>query len=190
MALAMVPQMCQHGSMDLSLYVDSLRHQLAVAADAGGDDARALAERLTAPLESAARLVLLEVLSAAADEITRELAPGTVEIRLRGSDPGFVVTPPPGDDAYDDISAGPGFTAAAPSVGSPTEGDDGATSRLNLRLSDALKLRIEEAARMEGLSLNAWLVRAAVAALEPRGHDRPTQPRGPSGSQSYVGWVR
>jgi len=193
LALAVAPLVCQYGSMDLSLYVDSLRHQLAVAADAGGDDARALAERLTAPLESAARLVMLEVLSAAADEITRELAPGAVEIRLRGRDPGFVVTPPPGDDVYDnvtDASARPGLTGAVSSVGSPTEGDDGATSRLNLRLSDALKLRIEEAARMEGLSLNAWLLRAAAAALEPNSQNRPSQPRSPTGSQRYVGWVR
>ena len=40
------------------------------------------------------RLALLEALSAAADEITRELAPGAVEVRLRGSDPDFVVTLP------------------------------------------------------------------------------------------------
>src|SRR5438876_39533 len=52
--------------MDLTPYVSNLRHELAVAADAGGDDARALAERLTAPLESAVRLVLLDALSAAA----------------------------------------------------------------------------------------------------------------------------
>lgn len=129
------------------LYVDSLRHQLAICADVGGDHARALAERLTAPLESAARLVLLEVLSVAADEITRELAPGKVEVRLRGSDPVFVVTPPPGDDAFEDEAAGPGPSGTVSPVGGPTEGDDGGTSRLNLRLSDALKLRIEEAAR-------------------------------------------
>ncbi|TMR25926.1 hypothetical protein ETD85_44320, partial [Nonomuraea zeae] len=82
--------------MDLAPYVDRLRRELAVAAGAGGEDARALAERLAAPLESATRLALLEALSAAADEITRDLAPGSVEVRLRGRDPGFVVTPPPG----------------------------------------------------------------------------------------------
>ena len=64
-------------------YVENLRRELAVAADAGGEEARALAERLTAPLESAVRLMLLDALSAAADEITRELAPGSVELRLR-----------------------------------------------------------------------------------------------------------
>src|SRR6187455_2408453 len=85
--------------MDLSPYVDGIRRELSVAAEAGGEDARALAERLTAPLESAVRLALLEALSAAADEITRDLAPGSVEVRLRGRDPDFVVTPPPAEPA-------------------------------------------------------------------------------------------
>ena len=79
--------------MELNTYVDKLRDQLAVAAAAGGDDARLLAERLIAPLDSAVRLMLLDVLAAAAAEITRELAPGSVELRLRGSEPEFVVAP-------------------------------------------------------------------------------------------------
>ncbi len=79
--------------MELEPYVSSLRQELAVAAAAGGDDAQALAERLTGPLEAAARLTLLEALSAAADEITRDLAPGSVHLRLRGREPSFVVTP-------------------------------------------------------------------------------------------------
>src|SRR5215471_773707 len=88
--------------MDLTPYVSNLRHELAVAADAGGDDARALAERLTAPLESAVRLVLLDALSAAAAEITRDLAPGSVDLRLRGREPSFVVTPPPAEHPFEE----------------------------------------------------------------------------------------
>src|SRR3954465_6800353 len=93
-----VPQWCHSGVMELTPYVDILRRELAVAAEAGGEEARALAERLTAPLESAVRLTLLDALSAAADEITRELAPGSAELRLRGGEPEFVVaSPPPGE---------------------------------------------------------------------------------------------
>ncbi|MFB9488564.1 hypothetical protein ACFFR7_15025, partial [Nonomuraea dietziae] len=80
--------------MHLSPYIDGLRRELALAAEAGGEETRALAERLSATIESAARLALLEALSAAADEITRELAPGSVDVRLRGRDPQFVVTLP------------------------------------------------------------------------------------------------
>jgi hypothetical protein len=152
--------------MDLRSYVDTLRHELAVAAEAGGEEARALAERLTAPLESAARLVLLEALSAAADEITRDLAPGSVDVRLRGRNPGFVVTRPPSDESFDGTAGvGPDVahrgTASLPAdVGPPvppasSEAEDGGTSRINLRLPDSLKLRIEEAAGRQRLSVNA-----------------------------------
>ena len=80
--------------MDLAPYIESLRRELAVAAEIGGDEARALAERLTAPLDAATRLALLDALSAAAAEITRELVPGSVDIRLRGRELHFVVTLP------------------------------------------------------------------------------------------------
>ena len=83
--------------MDLMPYVELLRRELASAAETGGDEARALAERLTAPLESAIRLTLLEALSAATAEITHDLAPGSVHLRLHGRDPDFVVTLPPAD---------------------------------------------------------------------------------------------
>jgi hypothetical protein len=171
--------------VELARYVESLRHELLVAAEAGGEDARALAERLVAPLDSATRLILLEALSAAADEITRDLAPGSVEVRLRGRNPSFVVTPPPAEDAYEAM--------AEPRSSAPvarTEGDDGGTSRINLRLPDSLKLRAEEAADREGLSLNAWLVRAVAAALEPANRDGETRRGSPRGRQSYSGWVR
>ncbi len=83
--------------MDLNPYVDTLRHEIAVAARFAGPDAESLAERLTAPLESAARLVLQEAISDAAQEISRDLAPGSVDVRLRGRDLGFVVDRGPRD---------------------------------------------------------------------------------------------
>ena len=121
--------------MDLTPYVSNLRQELAVAADAGGDDARALAERLTAPLESATRLVLLDALSEAAAEITRDLAPGSVDLRLRGREPSFVVTPPPADHPYEE--PGPG-AAGAPPPAAP-DGEEGATARISFRLPEHLK---------------------------------------------------
>jgi hypothetical protein len=169
--------------MDLTPYVSNLRQELAVAADAGGDDARALAERLTAPLESAVRLVLLDALSAAAAEITRDLAPGSVDLRLRGREPSFVVTPPPAEQPFEE----PGPPAADVP---PLEGEEGATARISFRLSEHLKGRIEEAAAQAGLSVNAWLVRAASAALESGDRDRGSARRAPLGGQRYTGWVR
>ncbi|MFE6774495.1 hypothetical protein [Streptomyces sp. NPDC057702] len=177
--------------MDLAPYVDNLRHELAVAAAAGGDEARALAERLTAPLESATRLTLLNALSAAVDEITRELAPGSVDVRLRGLDPEFVVTAPPETEAYErgrEPEAAPGGVPASVPV-AVSEGEDGGTARINFRLPAHLKTRIEDAASQEGLSVNAWLVRAAATALEPDAAARG-QGRGRRRGQSYTGWVR
>src|SRR3954471_17220476 len=112
--------------MELTPYVDNLRRELAVAADAGGDEARALAERLTAALESAVRLTLLDALSAAADEITLELAPGSGALRLRGGVPDFVFTPPPVDEPLE----------PADGAVRPPEMDEGEMTRINLRLPE------------------------------------------------------
>ena len=154
--------------MDLTPYVESLRQHLLVAAEAGGDDAHRLAERLIAPLDSAAQLVLLDVLSAAASEITRDLAPGSVEVRLRGRQPDFVVTSPPVDERID-VGAPPDDDVAPSAArGQVGEGDDGGTARITLRLPEHLKARVEEAAGRDGLSVNSWLVRAVADAVESR----------------------
>ncbi|MYW65874.1 toxin-antitoxin system HicB family antitoxin [Streptomyces sp. SID8379] len=174
--------------MDLTPYVDTLHRELAVAAEAGGDDARELAERLTAPLESATRLTLLNVLSAAMDEITRELAPGSVDVRLRGLDPDFVVTLPPGDAGYEDRAPQPAEPLRAPAPADTT--DEGGTARVNLRLPAHLKARAEEAASREGLSVNAWLVRAVSAAVDPVAAQPRTPEKSRSVGQSFTGWVR
>jgi MFS family permease len=182
--LAMVPSRCHTCAMDLTPYVSKLSAELAVAAEAGGEDARALAKRLIAPLDSAMRLTLLEALSSAADEITRDLAPGSVELRLRGLEPSFIVTPPPGDDSFADS------TSPAP-AGPPSavDADDGAMARINVRLPEQLKARIEEAAAKEKISANVWLVRAAAAVLDSASAHRPVD-RGRIGGQHFTGWVR
>ncbi|MCB8908322.1 MULTISPECIES: hypothetical protein [unclassified Streptomyces] len=179
--------------MDLTPYVDNLRHELGVAAQAGGDEARALADRLTGQLESAARLTLLNALSDAMDEITRDLAPGSVDLRLRGLNPEFVVTAPPTADLFEEAETA--LPAPPPPVTTPVEGEDGATSRINFRPPAQLKIRVEEAASREGLSVNAWLVRAVAAALEPgsaagRTTRKGTTGVGPAVGQGFTGWVR
>jgi hypothetical protein len=183
--------------MDLTPYVSNLRSELAVAAETGGPQARDLAERLTAPLESAVRLTLLDALTTAADEITRDLAPGSVELRLRGREPSFVVTTPP---TYAEAEPQPAAPAPAPVTDLGLDGDDGAMARINVRLPEALKARIEEAAGAEKISANAWLVRAATLVLS--GADtaqsgasftapNATAPRRtPPKKQSFTGWVR
>lgn len=182
--------------MDLTPYVDHLRHELAVAAEAGGDEARALAERLTAPLESATRLTLLNALSAAMDEVTRELAPGSVDVRLRGLDPEFVLTPAPAHEEADQEAYREAEPSESPAPGgppahpAPADGDDNGTARINFRLPAHLKTRVEDAAGREGLSVNAWLVRAVALSLEPGERGRPAARNRHRGPQGYTGWVR
>ncbi|HUA07325.1 MAG TPA: YlcI/YnfO family protein [Solirubrobacteraceae bacterium] len=175
--------------MQLDPYVDKLREQLALAASAGGDEAQSLAQRLTAALESAVRLTLLDALSAASAEITSELAPGSVELRLRGGEPEFVVAVPPAETAGEqtdsqELTAGRAAGAAAATAG------DGGTARINLRLPDQLKSQVEQSADREGLSINAWLVRAVAAAVD-RGQPGPQrEQRTARSGQRYTGWGR
>ena len=184
--------------VDLTRYVDELHHELKLAAEAGGEEARLLGERLVAPLQSATRLVLLDALSAAASEITADLAPGSVELRLRGRDPEFVVTPPPTDAAGDGstsdhlagptVAGGPGAPRAPD--GPAGEADDGGTSRVTLRLPEPLKVRIEQAAGRDGLSVNSWLVRTLLGVVEPTARQVRTNRRSPSGGERFTGWAR
>ena len=50
-----------------------------------------------------------------------------------------------------------------------TDTGDGGMARVNLRMPDQLKVRAEQAAANERVSLNAWLVKAVTAALDRAG---------------------
>lgn len=163
--------------MQLTVYVDRLREEFAAAAEAAGDDVRDVAERLVTPLDAATRLVLLEALAAATEEITLDLAPGSVHLRLRGRDPDFVVTP-----ASDGPAPAP---PAAPA--DPEPAHDGPAARVNFRPPESLKTRIEEAAARDGLSVNTWLVRAATAALGTRADAAP-RPSTSAPGTGRAGW--
>ena len=168
--------------MELAGYVEALQSQLAVAAAAAGPEGFELAERLTGPLDAAARLVLQDALSDAAQEITRDLAPGSVEIRLRGRDLAFVVTvAPPAEQPARQEEEGSGGRAAEPA-------GEGATSRISFRPPDHLKARIEDAAERDGLSVNAFLVRTLTAVLDPE--RAPSTRTDSKGATRVDGWFR
>lgn len=162
--------------MDLGQYVSDLQRQLVEPFASGAEETRAVAERLAAALDAATRLVLLDVLSAAAGEITRDLAPGSVDLRLRGRDVEFVVSQPSAEPDGDEHSV------------ASVELDDASTSRTTLRLPDALKSRVDEAAAADGLSVNTWLVRAVTAALQPK--QRRSAQRTLRTGDNFAGWAR
>ena len=162
--------------MDITGYVDRLRADLVAAAASGGDAMVDAAERLATTLDAAVRMALLEALSDAAAEISAELDGGAVEVRLRGRDPEFVVTPP----------AQSPVTEAADGGGAGVDGDDGVTVRITLRLPESLKQRVEEAATRSRQSLNTWLVEAARSASREPTSSREWRVSG----QRLSGWAR
>ena len=163
--------------MQVSPYVEELQRQLVNSAAAGGVEATEVVERLAVALEAAGRLAILDALSEAVGEITRELTPGSVDLRLRGRDVEFAVSKPAVGSADEQP------TPRAQPV--PEEDEDSAASRTTVRLPDALKARAAQAAAAEGVSFNTWLVRTVAAAVEP---SRPAV-RTSHGS-SYSGWLR
>jgi hypothetical protein len=142
-------------------------------------------------LDPAIRLTLMDALSQAAAEITNELHGTSVEVRLKGREPVFVVT---GDatsagsepdalneDAADDLAV---------------ESEDDAVARITLRLPESLKARAEDLANRRGQSLNTWLVNAARNAATVNldltsGAMGPGAPgRNRLSSKRIQGWVR
>ena len=141
--------------MDITPYIDSLRRDLLAAADAGGDEVRQAAERLTYALDPSARLALMEAISQAAAEITAELPSGGVDVRLDGRDLDFVVHAP-------SVPPAPPAPPAPPMLGEDDE--EGGLSRITLRIPESVKSKAEEMAAKSGQSLNTWLVNVVRSA--------------------------
>jgi hypothetical protein len=161
--------------MDLTEYTEMLRRELGSVTRFGGEEFARTTEMLADALDSSVRLTLLEVLSAAAAEITTRLDEAIIEVRLSGSEPEFVVTPTAGAQADE-----------------PAEADAGADSddmtRITLRLSGPLKARVDAEAAAAGLSVNAWLVRAITRALDPAPGRASRVQRGPG--NRFTGYAR
>ncbi|GAA1759599.1 toxin-antitoxin system HicB family antitoxin [Luedemannella helvata] len=153
--------------MDLTTYLEGLRRDLNAAAAPGGPEVARAADLITGALEAPARLVLLEALTDAAAEITSRLDGPSVEVRLRGRDAQFVVTPPaatPPPAAPPESGADGAAPNATPPTGAP-EAETGDVARITLRIPEGLKAAVERAAAAEGVSVNTWLVRAVNAVL-------------------------
>lgn len=144
--------------MELSPYVEGLRRELASLTRFAPPEVAKLAEQLADALDSSVRLTLLEVLSAAAAEITEQLDAAVIDVRLSGGEPEFVIT------------------AVHPQHDEPTI-DEAGTARVTLRLSEGLKVKIEAQAAASGQSVNAWLAHAAIRALETAGQGPPAGPQ-------------
>jgi hypothetical protein len=135
----------------MEVHIDGIRQDLQAAAAALGDEQVVDAlRRLSDTVEPSLRLRVIDLLSEAALTLNGQLRDGHIEVRLAGRDPELVYV----DDPEEPDEP-------------PAPGDD-LSARITLRLPEGLKAGIEIAASREGVSANAWIVRALARAVEPR----------------------
>lgn len=202
--------------MDLTPYLSQLREDLTTAASAGDEQTRHTAAVLSAALEPAARLAIMNALSDLAAEVTAALDDRVVEVRLDGRDVRVAVSSPSGTapDAPGPHTTGPHKTG--PHTTGPHAESAGATSshthrppppfepsaapfgdtggdirRMTLRLIDQLKAQAERAAAQQGVSLNTWISQAVAGALRGEPWDEPQWGPGDRRGRNRVqGWVQ
>lgn len=134
--------------MNLTIVLEGLQQDLQNLAELGDERSAQVAQRLGDALGSSLRLKLLDLFSQAAVELSSKLPSGHIEVRLAGQEPELVFVDEPGE------TAGP--TA------------EELSARISLRLPESLKTAVERAAAREGVSANAWLLRAIARATESR----------------------
>ena len=134
--------------MNLTIVLEGLQEDLQGLGDLGDERSAQIARRLGEALGSNLRLKLLDLLSQAALELNSKLPSGHIEVRLAGQEPELVFVDAPGETSG--------------SVGEEL------SARISLRLPESLKSAVEKSAEREGVSTNAWLVRAIARATESR----------------------
>jgi hypothetical protein len=127
--------------MQLAPHVEALLGDVAEIAAVGDESTAEAARRISVALRSAAGLRFLDALTEATLELSAQLSQGHVEVRLVGQDPALVYVA-----EVTDVESAPA--------------EEGLTARITLRLPEGLKAGIEASAAREGLSVNAWIVRA------------------------------
>lgn len=160
--------------MELSPYIESVRAGVVNASSLADEQTQHVAQRLGTAIESSTRLALIQALSDAAGTISAELAPSSVELRMVGQDPEFVVSLQTGE-------AEPTLLMPEPESASEetAEAEDEPVARITLRLPQSVKARVDEVASSEGISTNAWLIGAVMDALSERSGSRPEWPQPP-----------
>lgn len=181
--------------MDLTPYLDRLREDLATSTSAGDQDMKRAAAVLSAALEPAARLTLMNALADMAAEVTAHLHDQVVDVRLDGRDVRVVVSGPERPAAAGSAStAGPADAARGGDIGGDTTrgfeqgrtgtgdrgpgasgpgaggfddmaGAGGDISRITLRIVEQIKAQAEQAAAAQGQSLNAFVAQAVQQAV-------------------------
>lgn len=128
--------------MQIDGHIQALREDLARVASLGDEATAHVAEILAGAIESSLGRRVQDVLAEAALELNAQLDSGHIEVRVAGRDPELVYV-------HEDGS-------------SPEPVDEALSARITLRLPEALKARVEDAAARDGISVNTWIVRSLV----------------------------
>jgi predicted HicB family RNase H-like nuclease len=134
--------------MNLTIVLEGIQQDLQRLSELGDERSAQIAGRLSDALASNLRLKLFDLLAQVAVDVSAKLPSGHIEVRLAGQEPELVFVDEPGE------------------AGSPV-GEE-LSARISLRLPESLKSSVEKAAEREGISVNAWLVRAIARAAESR----------------------
>lgn len=158
--------------MHLERHLEAVKAGVQNAAALADEHSQDIARRLGDALESSVRLAMIESLSEAATEISADLAPGSVEFRLAGGEPQFIVTAPPTEAPIP--AAEPTTTDQEPEPAwTPSDGDEEQV-RVTLRLPASVKAQVDERADADGVSTNTWLLQLVLKELgRRRGRGRP-----------------
>lgn len=160
-----------------------LRSELIAAVErcAETDEERVVARRILNVLGPALRVYELDVLTAAASEITAQLAPTDIAVTMDGDDPAFRITQDPASEA---VSQASDVGQCHDGIKADADAHAGkSTARISLRLPESLKKRVDAAASASGRSVNSWIIDALATAV----HASNT---GTSPSSRLSGWVR
>jgi hypothetical protein len=141
--------------MELNQYILNLRETLTAAASAGDEQTKRTAGLLSAAIEPAARLAIMNALADLAAEVTASLDDRIVDVRLDGQDVRVVVTNTVADEPEEPPAEPP----------PPMFDADGDISRITVRLLEQLKGKAEEVAAAQGVSLNSFVSQAVQGAL-------------------------
>jgi hypothetical protein len=144
--------------MNISAILDALRTDVETSAEGGDKKTTEAVIRMGRLLEATVRVQIMDAMSEAAAELSQELPTGRVEVRIAGGD--ISLTFVRDQDEPTDV---------------PVDED---SARITLRLRESLKTQAESSASQEGISLNAWLVRAVKRALDERPQVRGHRVRG------------
>lgn len=142
--------------MHMNGYAEILSRTLLETSSLGDERTQEVARSLLAALDPALRLVALQMLTDAAEELNDELDGERVTVVMDGPAAHFMVTRAVPEEAR----------PARQEPAAPERPDrEDQEVRTTLRLPGSLKRDIDAAAQAQGRSLNAWMIEAARDAL-------------------------